>query len=54
MQAKESLNENNIIYQLAKDQHFANRQINLGYALVTFSHADEARQMNLALNGMNL
>lgn len=38
-------------YELAKAQHIANRHINIGYALVTFSHADEARQMLLSVPG---
>lgn len=34
-------------YELAKAMRKNNNQINLGYALVTFSHADEARKMLL-------
>ncbi len=28
----------------ARDQTLANRQVSLGYAFITFSHADEAQQ----------
>ena len=38
-------------YEAARAQHMDNRMVNLGYAFVTFSHADEARQMLLSLPG---
>lgn len=41
-------------FEQAKQQHIANRHVNLGYAFVTFSHADEARQLLLSLAGSEL
>jgi hypothetical protein len=38
-------------YEVARSQKLMNNQANLGYAMVTYSHADEVRQAILRHNG---
>ena len=38
-------------FEMARQQHISNRHVNIGYAFVTFSHADEAKQMLMLLRG---
>ena len=38
-------------FEMAKMNRFANRQMNLGYALVTFSHSDEAQKASTFTGG---